>query len=81
MSRYLDERKVGNRNLFGGNLTRQPAFLNLAKERPNSFRTIGDLAGADKIMNESLFIGTYPGLTKEMLDFMIEVIHDFVEKY
>jgi CDP-6-deoxy-D-xylo-4-hexulose-3-dehydrase len=81
LSRYLDERKVGNRNLFGGNLTRQPAFLNLAKERPNSFRTIGNLEGADKIMNESLFIGTYPGLTKEMLDFMIEVIHDFVAKH
>jgi len=81
LSRYLDEVKIGNRNLFGGNLTRQPAFINLKNERPGSYRTIGDLKGADVLMNEALFIGTYPGLSTSMLDYMIESIHGFVKKY
>lgn len=80
-SKFLDQMKIGNRNLFGGNLTRQPAFLNLLNERPNSFRVIGNLEGADVIMNEAIFIGTYPGLTIQMLDYMIEAIHKFVKKY
>jgi CDP-6-deoxy-D-xylo-4-hexulose-3-dehydrase len=37
------------------------------------------LEGADRIMNEALFVGTYPGLTREMLDYVIEVIHGFVK--
>ena len=41
-------------------------------------RVVGDLAGADRIMNESIFIGTYPGLTPAMLDYMIESITRFV---
>ena len=74
LARALDEAKIGNRMLFGGNLVRQPAFVNLARERPEAMRTVGDLQGADRIMNEAVFIGTYPGLTTEMLDYMIEVI-------
>lgn len=81
LSRYLDDVKIGNRNLFGGNLTRQPAFINLLNERPGSYRVVGELKGADAIMNEALFIGTYPGLSKDMLDYMIESIHNFVKKY
>ncbi|HWZ16332.1 MAG TPA: lipopolysaccharide biosynthesis protein RfbH [Mucilaginibacter sp.] len=79
--RYLDNMKIGNRSLFGGNLTRQPAFINLINERPGSYRIVGDLKGADKIMNETLFIGTYPGLTKPMMDYMLEAIYDFTKKY
>ncbi len=75
----LDAAKIGNRMLFGGNLLRQPAFVALRKENPAAFRVIGDLAGADRIMNEAIFIGTYPGLTAEMLNYMIEVIHEFVK--
>ena len=79
-ARFLDEKKVGNRMLFGGNLVRQPVFVQLKKERPESFRIIGHLEGADKIMTESLFIGTYPGLTRAMLDYMIETIRGFIKK-
>jgi CDP-6-deoxy-D-xylo-4-hexulose-3-dehydrase len=77
--RTLEAAKIGNRMLFGGNLIRQPAFVSLCRDRPSTFRVIGDLAGADRIMNESVFIGTYPGLTSEMLDYMIRVIRDFVK--
>jgi CDP-6-deoxy-D-xylo-4-hexulose-3-dehydrase len=78
LARHLEERKIGNRMLFGGNLLRQPAFVRLRAERPDALRVIGDLAGADTIMNTALFLGTYPGLTKEMLAFVLETIQRFV---
>jgi CDP-6-deoxy-D-xylo-4-hexulose-3-dehydrase len=76
-ARHLDNNKIGNRMLFGGNLLRQPVLVQLKKDRPSSFRVVGRMEGADKIMNESLFVGTYPGLTREMLDYMIDVIQNF----
>jgi len=78
LAQHLDAAKIGNRMLFGGNLVRQPAFVNLKKQQPGAFRVVGDLAGADRIMNEAVFIGTYPGLTVAMLDYMIECITTFV---
>jgi CDP-6-deoxy-D-xylo-4-hexulose-3-dehydrase len=80
-ARYLESVNIGNRNLFGGNLTRQPAFINLIKENPNSYRVVNNLDGADKIMNEALFIGVYPGLTFEHLDYIVEKINIFIKKY
>ena len=65
--------------LFGGNLVRQPAFVTLRKQRPDAFRVVGDLAGADRIMNEAVFIGTYPGLTPAMLEYMAATIRAFVK--
>jgi CDP-6-deoxy-D-xylo-4-hexulose-3-dehydrase len=78
LARFLDERKIGNRMLFGGNLMRQPAFVQLRKDKPAAVRVIGDLRGADEIMNRTVFIGTYPGLTRPMLDYMVESISEFV---
>ena len=49
---------IGNRMLFGGNLLRQPAFLNLKKDKPDAYRVVSDLKGSDEIMNHSLFLGT-----------------------
>jgi CDP-6-deoxy-D-xylo-4-hexulose-3-dehydrase len=77
-ARALSGGKIGNRMLFGGNLVRQPAFVQLRKDNPKAFRVIGDLAGADRIMNEAVFVGVYPGLTSAMLDYMVESITDFV---
>ncbi len=79
LARHLDEKKIGNRMLFGGNLVRQPAFVQLKKDNPAAFRVIGDLAGADALMREALFLGTYPGLTPAMLDYEIAVIREFVK--
>jgi CDP-6-deoxy-D-xylo-4-hexulose-3-dehydrase len=76
--RALEAKKIGNRTLFGGNLVRQPAFVQLRKDNPSAFRVVGSLAGADRIMNEAVFIGTYPGLTRPMLDYMVETIAGFV---
>lgn len=81
LARHLDEKKIGNRMFFGGNLLRQPVFVQLKKDRPESFRVIGEMTGADEIMNQAIFVGTYPGLTREMMDYEIEIIRDFVKRF
>ena len=78
LATHLDEKKIGNRMLFGGNLVRQPAFVQLRRDDPNALRVSGTLPGADHIMENTLFLGTYPGLTRQMIDYMIEVIRSFV---
>jgi CDP-6-deoxy-D-xylo-4-hexulose-3-dehydrase len=80
LARHLDAAKIGNRMLFGGNLVRQPAFVELARSRPGAFRTIGSLEGADRLMREALFVGVYPGLTGPMLDYVIKEIRTFAGK-
>ena len=67
--------------LFGGNLIRQPAFIEIKKDNPNAYRVVDDTKNSDEIMNNTLFLGTYPGLTKSMMDFEIEVINNFISKY
>jgi len=75
LARALDQAKVGNRMLFGGNLVRQPAFVQLRHDsQGKAFRVVGDLAGSDRIMNEAVFVGTYPGLDEEKLSYIAEVI-------
>jgi len=73
----LDEAKIGSRVMFGGNLVRQPAFTSLRKLQPGAFRVIGDLSGADRIMNEAIFVGVYPGLTESMMAHIVETMHSF----
>jgi CDP-4-dehydro-6-deoxyglucose reductase, E1 len=79
LARELDAHGIGNRMLFGGNLVRQPAFVQLRQERPEAMRLVGELADSDVIMNNTLFLGTYPGLTKQMLQAEIGVIQAFVK--
>ena len=77
---FLDQKKIGNRMLFGWNLIRQPAFLQLKKDRKDSFRVVGNLKGADQLMNQALFLGTYPGLSEKMLEYEISVIKKFIKE-
>ena len=77
LARHLDEKKIGNRMLFGGNLLRQPVLVQLRKDRPQALRIPGPTPGADRIMNESIFVGVYPGLTRPMLDYIIETISTY----
>ena len=69
---YLDQYKIGTRLLFAGNLTRQPYM----KER--NFRISGELTNTDIVMNDTFWIGVYPGLSREMLDFVIDRIETFL---
>lgn len=72
--RYLDSHKIDTRLLFGGNLTRQPAFQNIA------CRKVGNLTNSDFIMNQVFWIGVYPGLTQEMINYVLEKVFFFIKK-
>lgn len=69
---YLDQHKIGTRLLFAGNLTRQPYM------KGRNYRVSGELTNTDVVMNDSFWIGVYPGLTKEMLDFTVEKIESYL---
>jgi CDP-4-dehydro-6-deoxyglucose reductase, E1 len=65
---HLEKNLVGTRLLFGGNLIRQPAY------KDQNYRVIGDLSNTDYVMNNTFWIGLYPGLTEEMLKHVITII-------
>jgi dTDP-4-amino-4,6-dideoxygalactose transaminase/intein/homing endonuclease len=69
---YLEENKIATRMLFGGNLTKQPAYENV------NFRIYGDLKNTDLVMNNLFWIGVYPGITKEKLDYVVRAIDRFL---
>ena len=56
-------------------------MVQLRKDNPNAFRIVGNLDGADQLMKEALFLGTYPGLTLNMLDYEIDQISKFCTSY
>jgi len=68
---FLNEKKIGTRLIFAGNLVKQPYMKNL------KFKVSGDLKNTDIIMNDSLWIGVYPGLNENMINYMVECIQDF----
>ena len=70
---YLAKHKIDTRLLFGGNLTRQPYMIG------RNYRAVGELTNTDRVMNDSFWIGVYPGLTKEMLGFVIKKLKTFFE--
>jgi len=69
--KYLDQHKIGTRLLFAGNLTRQPYFKNI------EYRISGDLINTDITMNQTLWLGVYPGLEKRQLNYIAEKLKDF----
>jgi len=71
---YLEEHKVMTRQLFAGNLTRQPAYQNV------EYRVVGDLANTDYIMNNTFFIGVYPGLDDQKIEYIIQQFADFFDE-
>ena len=79
LAQELDRNQIGNRMLFGGNLLRQPAFVQLRHDRPEALRIAGEMTGSDEIMNNTLFLGTYPGLTQAMLQQEIKTISKFLD--
>ncbi len=69
--KHLEEKRIGTRLLFGGNLLRQPLYQGL------NYRVIGDLSNADKIMSSVFWLGIYPGLTEEMLKYVVLTLKNF----
>jgi CDP-6-deoxy-D-xylo-4-hexulose-3-dehydrase len=72
---FLNSRGIGTRLLFAGNILRQPAYKNV------DFRVVGDLTNADIIMKHAFWVGTYPGLTEEMLKYVAHCIREFMETH
>jgi len=72
---HLESRRVATRQLFGGNLLAQPAYQNI------EHRISGDLTNTEIVSTNTFWIGVFPGLTNEMIDFMIATIHEFMDNY
>lgn len=82
---HLEMRKIQTRMLFAGNLTRQPALTELARDRaargePPPFRVVAPLDTTDRVMARAFWVGVYPGLTEAMRGYVVETILDFVAR-
>ena len=73
--RHLDEKKIGTRLIFAGNLLRQPAYRGI------DCRVVGDLRNSDVVMKRSFWLGVYPGLTAKMLDYVAEVLVGYLRDH
>lgn len=74
---YVENKGIQTRMLFAGNLIKHPCF-NEMRVNGNGYRIIGDLANTDRIMNNTFWVGVYPGMTDEMIDYMIKIIKEAV---
>jgi CDP-6-deoxy-D-xylo-4-hexulose-3-dehydrase len=72
--RYLENNKIATRLLFGGNLIRQPAYQDVPH------RVVGELKNTDIVMNHTFWVGVYPGLTEQMIAYVVETVTTFVLK-
>ena len=69
---HLEKNKIGTRLFFGGNMIKQPAYINIEK------RIVGTLNNSDKVMNDSFWIGVWPGLDKEHLDYIVSIVKSYI---
>jgi len=75
LTHFLEQNSIETRNLFAGNLTRQPAFLN------KQMRKINDLENTDYVMNNTFFVGVYPGIDDDQIDYMIDKFTQFFNRH
>ena len=76
--KYLENSNIQTRNLFAGNMLRHPMFDSLVENE--EYRVVGELPNTDKIMNDSFWIGLYPGMGDEAIEYMIKKIREFISK-
>ena len=75
--KYLEDKGIQTRMLFAGNLLKHPCFDQMRAEG-RGYRVVGDLSNTDRIMRDSFWVGVYPGMTDEMLDYMAQVIKEAI---
>ncbi len=76
--RYIEEHGVQTRMLFAGNLTKHPCFDEMRKTG-KGYRVVGELTNTDRIMKDTFWVGVYPGMTDEKIDYMVRVIKEAVK--
>ena len=79
MISYLESKGVQTRMLFAGNLIKHPCFDQMRKER-KGYRTIGNLENTDRILEDTFWVGVYPGMTDSIIDDMAQIILEAVSK-
>ena len=77
MVRYIEERGVQTRMLFSGNLVRHPCFDEMRRSG-QGFRVVGGLENTDRIMRDTFWVGVYPGMSDEVVDYMAQTIQEAV---
>ena len=78
MVRYVEGKGVQTRMLFAGNLTRHPCFDGM-RSSGEGYRVVGSLSNTDRIMSDTFWVGVYPGMTDDMIDYMAKTIRRAVE--
>jgi len=76
---YLEKHNIQTRMLFAGNYINHPCFDHIRND-DSYYRVVGELNNTDRIMNSTFWIGLYPGMTKEKLDYMIQIIKEYFNK-
>ena len=73
---FLNDKQISTRYLFAGNIIKQPYFIDNKIE----YRVVGDLTNADIIMNNTFWVGVYPGLTTEMMEYIVKCFEEFIDQ-
>ena len=76
--RNLENHNIQTRMLFAGNLIKHPCFDEM-REKNEGYRVVGNLTNTDRITNDTFWIGVYPGMSEEMINYMIDVIKEYFE--
>ena len=78
LTKYLEDHLVQTRNLFAGNIIYHPCFDEIRDS--DAYRVAGDLTVTDNIMNNAFWIGVYPGMTNEKIDYMTDMIKNYLKE-
>ena len=76
---YIEEHGIQTRRLFAGNLTKHPCFDQM-RAAGTGYRIVGKLENTDTIMNNTFWVGVYPGMTDEMIDYMAKIIREAIDR-
>lgn len=79
LTKFLENNGVQTRNLFSGNLLKHPCFDEMRKSK-TGYRVVGELTNTDKVMNDTFWIGVYPGINMQKIDYMCKTIHNYFKK-
>ena len=78
MVQYVEEHGVQTRMLFAGNLIKHPCFDQM-RATGEGYRVVGDLTNTDRIMKDTFWVGVYPGMTDEMIDYMGKIVREAIQ--